>query len=1001
MNLNNGETQANLQNENVLDIDNDPFTVNSVSFSPNDFNDSMEKILPNSLSISHTNIRSLKRNFDAFKELFEYDLKSSFNVIALSEIWNIRDVEQYNISGYNLELQCRMAQRGGGVGAYVHTSFDYKRISNWSLSNAESLWLKINIKNMYIIVGVVYRKPGSNLEEFSDDLNRLLQNMNLDRSPCIIVGDLNINLLSQHDKSKDFLRMTESYGLRQLITDPTRVTNTTSSLIDHIYTNISSHNIQSGCIVVEISDHFPVFAIFENLNCVEVKKKRITRRNFRNFSLDSFLTDLRNKQWLDVYKCSDANEAYNNFLSQFLIVCDKHAPSETISIQLKKKSNPWITRAIKRSITRKHKLYGRVVKSNFNKDCLDKYKKYRNVLTTVLRTAKQMYYNNQFERDKKDSKKTWKHINELLNKKCSVQNDMKVEELVRNESNENVKVTSSNDIANTFNDFFVQVGENLAKKIVDTNDNDSYKEYLGPHRDETFFLSPVTTSEVNSLIGTLDRAKASGYDDLTVRLLVDARDYVSEPLAYILNLSFSTGIFPDKLKVARVVPIFKKGDKTAPGNYRPISVLPVISKLFEKLINTRIVKYFEENDIFYEHQYGFRHGYSTKLSLINLINQITQYTDEGRATIGVFIDFAKAFDTINHSILFKKLEHYGIRGIVLQLFKNYLTNRKQFVVYDDMKSTHKSITCGVPQGSVLGPTLFLLYINDLPNSSKYFNFRLFADDSNLFHTFKLNEGNIDLTDVSRNLQAVVSWCNSNKLTINVNKTKYILFKNRRKTLRVSGQLLVSKTILESVESTYFLGICIDKNLTWKKHIDNVCNMLSKKVGMLYRIRNFVSRNILITLYNAFILPHITYGLEVWGASLKTFLNPILLLQKRISRVITFKEYTHHSAPLFFELKILDVFKQYRYQICIFMHDLINSRLPHTVIDYCSFLEHPYDTRNKEKGNLKVEKVHTNIGKQSISYSGSFNWNKLPVNFKNITRRNMFCRVLKQELLKEY
>ena len=536
---------------------------------------------------------------------------------------------------------------------------------------------------------------------------------------------------------------------------------------------------------------------------------------------------------------------------------------------------------------------------------------------------------------------------------------------------------------------------------MDTNDNDSYKEYLGPHRDETFFLSPVTTSEVNSLIGTLDRSKASGYDDLTVRLLVDARDYVSEPLAYILNLSFSTGIFPDKLKVARVVPIFKKGDKTAPGNYRPISVLPVISKLFEKLVNTRIVKYFEQNDIFYEHQYGFRHGYSTKLSLINLINQITQYTDEGRITIGVFIDFAKAFDTINHSILFKKLEHYGIRGIVLQLFKNYLTNRKQFVVYDDMKSTHKSITCGVPQGSVLGPTLFLLYINDLPNSSKYFNFRLFADDSNLFHTFKINEGNIDLAEVSRNLQAVVSWCNSNKLTINVNKTKYMLFKNRRKTLRVSGQVLVGRTILESVESTSFLGICIDKNLTWKKHIDNVCNMLSKKVGMLYRIRNFVSRNILITLYNAFILPHITYGLEVWGASLKTFLNPILLLQKRISRVITFKEYTHHSAPLFFELKILDVFKQYRYQICIFMHDLINSRLPHTVIDYCSFLEHPYETRYKEKGNLKVATVHTNIGKQSISYSGSFNWNNLPVNFRNIPRRNMFCRLLKQELLKEY
>ena len=228
------------------------------------------------------------------------------------------------------------------------------------------------------------------------------------------------------------------------------------------------------------------------------------------------------------------------------------------------------------------------------------------------------------------------------------------------------------------------------------------------------------------------------------------------------------------------------------------------------------------------------------------------------------------------------------------------------------------------------------------------------------------------------------------LQLTLIQTKYILFKNRRKTLRVSGQVLVSGTVLESVESTSFLGICIDKNLTWKKHID-IRNVIQDK--------NFFSRNILITLYNAFILPH--YGLEVWGTSFKTFLNPILLLQKQISRVITFKEYTHHSAPLFFELKILDVFKQYRYQICIFMHDLINNRLPHRVIDYCSFLEHPYQTRNKEKCNLKVETVHINIGKQSISYSGSFNWNNLPVNFRNIKRRNKFCRLLKQELLKEY
>ena len=193
------------------------------------------------------------------------------------------------------------------------------------------------------------------------------------------------------------------------------------------------------------------------------------------------------------------------------------------------------------------------------------------------------------------------------------------------------------------------MGEKLASKI--PVNNDSYINYLGPRQQETLIFQPVISSDVNEVICTLDQSKASGCDDLPVRMLVDAKEFVSEPLAFIMNLSFSTGIFPDKLKMARVVPIFKKGDKSIPENYRPISILPIISKLFEKLVNNRIVNFLERNEILYNHQYGFRHGYNTKLSLINLIKQITKYTDEERITVGVFIDFAKAFDTINHTIL--------------------------------------------------------------------------------------------------------------------------------------------------------------------------------------------------------------------------------------------------------------------------------------------------------------------------------------------------------------
>ena len=503
------------------------------------------------------------------------------------------------------------------------------------------------------------------------------------------------------------------------------------------------------------------------------------------------------------------------------------------------------------------------------------------------------------------------------------------------------------------------------------------------------------------MICTLDQSKASGYDDLPARMLVEAKDFVSDPLAFILNLSFSTGIFPNKLKIARVVPIFKKGDKSNPGNYRPISILPVISKLFEKLINKRLVDFLEKYEILYKHQYGFRHGYSTKLSLINLINQITNNTDEGRLTIGVFIDFAKAFDTINHSILLKKLEYYGIRGLALQWFMNYLKDRQQFVCYNDCISSNKLISCGVPQGSVLGPTLFLIYINDLPNSTSYFNFRLFADDSNLFHTFNRNERNINLADVSKSLQDVISWCNSNKLTININKTKFMIFKSRRRKVEIFGQLSINESVLESVNSISFLGICIDENLTWKKHINNVCTVLSKKIGILYRIRHFVSKQILLMLYNAFILPHITYGLEVWGGTNKTFLNPILILQKRMSRVITFQSFRHHSAPLFYELKLLDIFKEYRYLVGIFIYDLLNNNLPHKASNYFSHIDHTYETRNKKMCNLKLKTVRSELGKRSIAYSGVKIWNNIAIDLRNTSSRNTFCKIFKMALLQEY
>ena len=970
----------------------------SFSLTPEEFNNYVTTVPKTALSISHINIRSLQKNIDDLKLLYSEIIQHNFSIIGISETWQIRDDSMFSILDYKFEFNSRATGRGGGVGVYIRSNLKYSILMNKQVCHSESLWLKVLINNKPIIVGIIYRKPNTDVSEFQESLVDVLNDFKIDSHDCILMGDFNIDLHNVTDQAPDnHISILQCIGLGQIISTPTRISLTRQSLIDHIYTNINMSNISTGTIITDISDHFPVCAIFGDVCTTNVSPHKVHFRNYRNYRLDEFQKNLGEETWNTVYECNDVNEAYSRFVTLFTTICDRHAPLVEKS-KGKQVHKPWLTKAIKKSIKTKHKMYSKLVKSGFNSELHAKYKKFRNMLTSQLRIARKHYYGELFKKFEGNTAKTWNTINEVLGSK-EQKNRLTVDKLLFDKDNVQQICETPKQIVEAFNEFFVEVGPNLANRIPDANV--SFHDFLPDEVSESFCWSPVTPVEIESLLNACDHKKACGHDNLPVKLLSDGAQYISTPLAHIFNLSLKLGLFPDSLKVARVSPVYKKGDRDQPGNYRPISVLSILSKIFEKLVNKRLITFLSNNDVLYKHQYGFRENHSTKLAVINLINQLVRFQDEGKVTVGVFIDFAKAFDTINHSILISKMHTYGIRGLPLAWFRNYLSDRVQYVQHNGVTSSFKVTTCGVPQGSVLGPTLFLIYINDLPRASTYFDFRLFADDSNIFHSFPSNQTKIDLSEITNNLKLVTKWCDANKITVNTKKTNYIVITPLKKVIVTEGSIDLKGCTLERVESTLYVGIHIDKHLLWNEHIKKVTGILRKKVGIIYRIRNYVPQSVLILIYNAFLQPHLSYGLEVWGCAYTSYLNKLLIIQKMAVRAITFSKFRTHSSPLFKKLNILDIFNLHKFLTTTFVYKLIHGEHPHPVTDYLQYFTHNYGTRQKDNNTLVLPRVHTEQGKRSIAFCGSEMWNALPENIKCKATVRSFQKALKKKIMLEF
>ena len=360
------------------------------------------------------------------------------------------------------------------------------------------------------------------------------------------------------------------------------------------------------------------------------------------------------------------------------------------------------------------------------------------------------------------------------------------------------------------------------------------------------------------------------------------------------------------------------------NNYRPVSLLSVLSKVFEKIMYNRLIDFLETYKILIDKQFGFRKLHTTYMALMVLIDELTQAMESGDFVIGVYLDFSKAFDTVNHDILLSKLNHYGIRGNALKWFKSYLNNRSQFVSYNGCVSSTKHMLCGVPQGSILGPLLFLIYINDLSTVCKKSIPLLFADDTNIFVRGK----NLDAIQsiMNEELKSLSKWLKVDKLSLNIKKTHFMLFSSKRKysenvDIKIDGQKI------ERVSKTKFLGVQIDEKLLWKDHVKTICGKVSRGIGIIIKARKYLNKNSLLTLYYSFIYPYLCYCNHIWGNASRCTLDRLVKLQKKCMRIISHLSPRSSTQPIYANLKVLKLEDINRYLIAQFMHKWYHDKTP--------------------------------------------------------------------------
>ena len=936
--------------------------------------------------VIHLNIQHISNKHDELKYILG---NQDVDIMGLTETFLNKNYPSnlIEINGFHHERKDRVERHGGGILAYIKNGTKYKRRKDLESDNIEALWIELqNDFRKKILLSFIYRPPNS-CTDWIELFENMVEKCSYEGKELVLLGDFNIDFPYDTTNLK-WSHCIDNLGLTQMVQEPTRVSSNSSTTIDHVYVSEVSLIKKVTVPKIGISDHYPICA------CINAQSKRqkngqhitIKYRNMKKFDVDKFLGDLSKVPFSEISALSNPSDMVASFNKLFLNILDKHAP--LIEKRVKHYNQPqWMNDEVMTAISKRDKFKAQ---GNF-----DQYKFWKRKANLTKINAKKSYFTKNLKENKCNPKQMWKFINELnpKSKKPAPESVSEVKKPDRKSSN----------VADTFNSYFSSIphkllSENHFQLPYNSINLDDYVKTKMP-LENSFDIPLVSNYFVHKFLSSLDVNKACGLDEISPKYLKMSANVVSPIITSIINQSILSGIFPSQWKESKITPLHKGGEPGDLNNYRPISILSTLSKVLERHVHDTLYQYFSDWNLFHVFQSGFRPKHSCQTALTKMMDTWLSAINDHKIIGVIFLDFRKAFDVVNHEILLKKLETYGLGSCSLKWFSSYLSDRYQKVSIGPSLSGPEHTYVGVPQGSILGPLLFLIFINDLFLVIKN-DIDFFADDSTISlagHKLSTIESSLQ-----NDLKNIEKWCQVNKMIINVEKTKAMVISTKQKQTRsienFNLNLFLNDSKLKLVTEQKLLGILVTNTLNWNEHVNHVCKKISKGIFALKKLKLYMDLKTRNLFFNAYILPHFDYCNTIWGHSSSEIQTRMLKLQKKAARYILDVDYSHPSRGLFKTLKWLPFLNRVQFNTAILMYKSVNGQSPiylKNMFQFCSD-QHGHLTRSNTSHNLVPPPIKIELFKHSFTYQGIVLWNSLSLNMKMAPSLSSFKKLYLEE-----